>query len=399
MRPRDLDEADHGRRRTGPAARPPDEPAGPGPHWRGGPPPAEPTRYDPSLRDGLAGLRDGSAALPTAGHAGPDHRRPDVPAPRLAADDLRWQDGPARPPAAEPAYPARDQPWTAAARPLDEPTDLLPTVAPRRTPPPPPRVEARAVIVYEPEPRRSWGLWVFTGLLVALTVGVILGQTATFQPVSRPASASQVEATPSYTPPPPPPPPPTVTEPLGDAKAATIEIGGAAALLQVRAADLGPMLFSATAPGGGPVPGVERARGGPRLTVGTHTELLLNAKVTWTLKITGKFGVEQIDLRAGTLARLDLAGDSPDAALDLPRPAKTVPLRVTGKIGKLQIRAQDPVRVRLGKGATSAVVEGTPRGKIGPGTTLTGKGWRSAKQRYDVTAAEPVDAVLVDRTG
>jgi hypothetical protein len=77
---------------------------------------------------------------------------------------------------------------------VDEPTELLAVI-----PPPPPRVAARAVIVYEPEPRRSWGLWIFTGLLVALTAGVVLGQTVATQPVSRPAPAVT-----TWTPPPPP---------------------------------------------------------------------------------------------------------------------------------------------------------------------------------------------------
>jgi hypothetical protein len=283
-----------------------------------------------------------------------------------------------------------------AAAPVDEPTDLLPTITPRRMPPPPPpRVAARAVIVYEPQPRRSWGLWVFTGLLVALTVGVVLGQTAAFRPVSRAASAAQVEPLPTYVTPP--APPPVVTEPLGTATAATIEVGGAAALLQVRAAGLGPVLFSATAPAGGPAPGLERTRRGPKLTVGTHTELLLNAKVRWTLRLTGQFGAEQIDLRSGKLARIELTGDSPDAALDLPRPAGTVPLRVTGKVGKLQIRAQDPVRVKLGKGAAAATIDGKAQRGVRDGAALTGKGWRPAKQRYDVTAAQRIDSVTVDR--
>jgi hypothetical protein len=283
-----------------------------------------------------------------------------------------------------------------ATSPVDEPTDLLPTITPRRVPPPPPRVAARAVIVYEPQPRRSWGLWVFTGLLVALTVGVVLGQTAAFRPVSRAASAAQTEPLPTYVTPP--APPPAVTEPLGAATTATIEVGGAAALLQVRTADLGPLLFSAAAPAGGPMPGLERTRRGPRLTVGTHTELLLNTKVRWTLRLTGRFGAEQVDLRGGGVARIELTGDSPDATLDLPRPAGTVPLRVTGRLGKLQIRAAAPVRVKLGRGAATATMDGTQQRSIRAGATLNGKGWRSADERYDVTASKRIDTVLVDRT-
>jgi hypothetical protein len=120
--------------------------------------------------------------------------------------------GPRPSPAAYPSPAALPSPAAPSSPPADpasvrgvadEPTELLAVIAPppgaaARVSPPPPRIAARAVIVYEPEPRRSWGLWIFTGLLVALTVGVVLGQAVAPQPVSRPAPAVT-----TWTPPPP----------------------------------------------------------------------------------------------------------------------------------------------------------------------------------------------------
>ena len=60
--------------------------------------------------------------------------------------------------------------------PGEEPTQTLPVIVARK--PPAPGVAARAVIVYETQPRRPWVLWMFTAMLVALTIGVVLGQTA-----------------------------------------------------------------------------------------------------------------------------------------------------------------------------------------------------------------------------
>jgi hypothetical protein len=70
---------------------------------------------------------------------------------------------------------------------IDEPTQKLKVVLPSIPQP----VAARAVIVYEQAPRRPWRLWGFTAVLVALTIGVVLGQAEAFQPVSRGATGAR----------------------------------------------------------------------------------------------------------------------------------------------------------------------------------------------------------------
>src|SRR5262245_5371451 len=67
---------------------------------------------------------------------------------------------------------------------IDEPTQKMHIIVA-----PPPKVAARAVLVYDQAPRKPWRLWAFTAVLVALTIGVVLGQAQAFQPVYRGSTA------------------------------------------------------------------------------------------------------------------------------------------------------------------------------------------------------------------
>ena len=288
---------------------------------------------------------------------------------------------------------------------LVEPTRLLSQVTPR------PKVTARAVIVYEPEPRPRRGLWWFTAMLVALTVGVILGQTSAYQePSRRSVTAAQAAPlatyeTPAAAPTPSGPVPgPQITAQLGSAKSRLLEVTGAATALRIRSADLGPMLFSVDTADGSAMPGFVDTPGGPRLSLirtGLDaTGIQLNSKVRWTIRLTGEATTQEIDMRAGGLAGIELAGGSADATLELPRPAKAVALRVTGTVGNLRIQAGDdvPVRLRLGQGADSETLDGTQRQNAKPGTVLASPGWQSAKKRYDIRADIRLASVIVDHS-
>ncbi len=291
---------------------------------------------------------------------------------------------------------------------LDEPTTLLPQV-------PASKATGRAVIVYEPEPRPKRALWVFTALMVALTSGVVLGQASAYRaPAQRSVSAAQTGPIPVYeTPPadvptpavsPAPVPGPRITALLGSAKTRVIEVSGASTSVRIRSTDLGPLLFSVDTMDGSGMPGVEDTARGPRLTLvrtgADATEIQLSTKVRWTIRLTGESVTEEIDMRAGGLAGIELAGGASDATLALPRPAKTVALRVTGKVGNLRIQTGDdvPVRLRLGKGADTATLDGTPRQNAKSGTVLVSRGWKSATERYDVRTYARVASVTVDHT-
>jgi hypothetical protein len=297
----------------------------------------------------------------------------------------------------------------------NEPTELLPVIHPA-APTVPPKVVARAVIVYEPEPRQSRGLLVFTGVLLALTVGVVLGQAVAYQPVSRPVRTTPTGPVPSYgTPPEALPGPsgqafpvvaPPVTAPLGPAKTRLIEVTGGSALLRIRSTDLGPLLFRVAAMDRSTMPSVVDTPRGPRVSLaqsGTgadagRTEVLLSSKVRWTIRLAGAFTTQEIDMSADGLARIELAGHASHTVLELPRPTGAVALLVTGAVSELRIRAGtgSPVRLRLGKGADAATIDGTRHRNVKSGTALVSPGWRSARNRYDISTSARVRSVLVE---
>jgi hypothetical protein len=291
---------------------------------------------------------------------------------------------------------------------LEEPTETLPVV--------PPRVGARTVIVYE---RRSWGLLVLTGLLVALTAGVILGQTIAFQPSSHtgaaaaaaaeitPSASASAEAGPSAS-------PSTSTgpsaarlsAPLGRTTAQTFEVSGNAALVSVVAADLGDRLYDIAGLDDSAVPSITATRSGPVLTFiptsapgRAGATVQLNEKVRWTLRFTGSTSEQSIDLRTGKLAGLDLAGGTGRVVLRLPAPKGTVPLRITGDTGTLDVLTGKGVlvRLKLGQGADTAVVDAKTRTKVKPATTITPPGWSATTNRYDLTTQKKLTSVRVTR--
>ena len=293
---------------------------------------------------------------------------------------------------------------------LVEPTETLPVIiippAPDEAPvrkPPAPGVAARAVIVYEQPPRRPWRLWVFTAVIVALTIGVVLGQAVAWQPVSRTGSVAeaQVVPPPSTAPSrlglgsggrPGPGPGQQVTVPRGSTRARLLEITGPATLLSIRSADLGATLFHAAALDSSVVPSwTDTGRNGTRLelvrtgTPGTAgLDIQLNSRVAWTIRLTGAATERDVDMRAGGLAGLTVNGGSSLVVLRLPKPAGTVPLAVTGGVSRLDVDAPTGIPVRLQRAASKAVVtvDGAKQR-----AAHTPPGWKTAKNRYDLTTS------------
>ena len=268
---------------------------------------------------------------------------------------------------------------------IDEPTDkftILPTI--------PQRVAGRAVIVYEQAPRRPWRLWGFSAVLVALTIGVVLGQAEAFQPTSRAAVVPQQPAAPPAGP---------VSAPLGSARALVFEVTGEAPVLHIASADLGDQLYSVLAIGPSPAPRVTDSPQGPRLELAGGAEVRLSVKVAWTVRLDTNSSDQDIDVRAGGLATVELAGRSSRVALSLPRPKATVKLAVTGTVNQLRLATVGPVpvRLRLTRGAPVAVLDGRTYRKVKPGATLTATGWTGTIQRYEVTAVSPLGSVTAGR--
>ncbi|MEV4283579.1 hypothetical protein [Actinoplanes xinjiangensis] len=280
----------------------------------------------------------------------------------------------------------------------DEPTDALPVVpAPAGTRP---DSAGRVVLIYEQQVRRPWRLWAFTAMLVSLTIGVVLGQTEASR-TNAPRSAATVQGGPQPSASSPLP----LTAPLGTAGQRRLEITGTATTLRIRTAQLGGSLFTITGFDPNVAPQVTEAGGGsvlalaPGAVVTTGAEVVLNARVAWTVRLTGATTELDLDARAGGLAAVEVASAVSRGVLHLSKPARPVPLTVTGPAGDLTVRtaAGAPVRVRVAKGAGLATVAGTTRRDVPAGTTLQETGWRSTRSGYDIRLAARVNTVLVER--
>ena len=390
-----------------------------------------PTDARPVNRPAVFGLlsRGGPEAPPdldASEPAPPDLKAADPTPPRRPFADEPTQQFPVIPapspaqPTAAPAHPtaAPAHPAAAPARPAASPE------GPSRSEPPSrsdsPRVEARAVIVYEPEPRRSWGLLVLTAVLVSLTVGVVLGQTVADVPRTASAAAQTQPAGAGYSTPPTATPSPSsqavpgqplpvtgqrVSAPLGKIRAQQFEVSGGATQVTVRSVDLGDRLFDIAALDDSAVPRVVTLADGPRLDfirtgapgrIGAVIQL--NSRVQWKLHLVGGAAEQDIDMRAGGLAGIDLIGGASRAVLQLPVPKGTVAVTVSGGASELDVQTGPgvPVRVRLGKGADNTVIDGRARTKVRPGTTLTSTGWTTTTNRYDITAPAKVNVLRVN---
>jgi hypothetical protein len=296
-----------------------------------------------------------------------------------------------------------DRGWFEA---VSEPTQSMPTI-PRQ---PPPVVVARAVLVYQEKPRKPWRLWAFTAVLVALTIGVVLGQTVAFEPTYRstanaqttPAAAQLIQPSPAPSPSAWPDDAHRLSAPLGAVKTRTLEVVGSSAVLHVRSADLGDKLFDIATLDRSAVPRLEASktsakveliRTGETGTIGA--EIQLNSKVAWTLKLTGGTTEQNVDMQAGGLAAVTLAGGSAHALLQLPPPKGTVRLAAAGQIGELSVRrkAGTAVRLKLTQGARSATVDGKVQGKVKAGT-LSSTDYPTATDRYEVTVSGAVSSLV-----
>jgi hypothetical protein len=290
---------------------------------------------------------------------------------------------------------------------LNEPTQALPTVQPLK-------VAARAVIVYQETVRRPWRLWAFTAVLVALTVGVVLGQTVAFEPTYRSGGSANAAVVPTLPPISSPAPSPSwpdaahrLTAPLGRTKARTLILTGTSSLLHVHSTDLGKSLYEIATVDRSAVPRLTSTRQAATLeliptgdsgTVGA--DIQLNSRVAWTLKLAGGLNEQSVDMQSGGLAALQLTGGSAHAALLLPAPKGTVPLSVKGPLGNLTVSSRTgvPLRLKLTGGAGATVIDGKPRASLKPGATVTPTGWSKARNRYDLTTAGQVTSAVITTT-
>jgi hypothetical protein len=199
----------------------------------------------------------------------------------------------------------------------------------------------------------------------------------------------------------------TIAAPLGQRTKGELELATGADTVTVSGADLGDALFQVTTPEAGDAIPLATIRG-DRTTVtlasnrgeaASAVEIRLNSRVTWRLILTAGAKTQTVDLGAGKLSGLEMAGGATRLELTLPKPAGTVPIRLRGGLDELLVHAPKGAltRVKVTKGATNVTLDRLNRSKVAPDTTFTPDGWAQAKARYDVDAAEGIGTVKLDR--
>jgi hypothetical protein len=198
-----------------------------------------------------------------------------------------------------------------------------------------------------------------------------------------------------------------VSGPLEDRTLATFELLAATDRVNLRIADLGEDLYRISSPeGAGIKPSAEVREDRLRVDVtrddagtGGEVEVLLAAKVRWTIRFSGYSAERIVDLSAGRIKGIEMVGGTRRAEMTLADAAGTVPMKITGGVEELILRAPSgsPVRIKVGGGAGTVTAGSRTLRDVAPGSTLTPKDW-STGNRYDVDAVAPVTLLTVETT-
>ncbi|MEU8237501.1 hypothetical protein AB0C07_04580 [Actinoplanes missouriensis] len=197
----------------------------------------------------------------------------------------------------------------------------------------------------------------------------------------------------------------TVSAPLDGRTIGSFELLAATDRVRVRIADLGADLYRISAAGdSGISPNPELRDDAVRLDVsrtgdnaGGEIEVLLSAEVRWTLRFSGYAAERVLDLSEGRVSRIEVVGGTRRAEVTLAKASGTVPMKITGGMEELLLRAPvtSPVRVKVGGGAATVTAGARTLKDVAPGSTLTPKDWQNA-DRYDVDAAAPITLLTVE---
>ncbi|BCJ56658.1 hypothetical protein [Micromonospora endophytica] len=109
----------------------------------------------------------------------------------------------------------------------------------------------------------------------------------------------------------------------------------------------------------------------------SEVEVLLNARVSWDLRITGGTTDRRLDLAAARLTALEFAGGATRTELRLPKVDRGLVVRVTGGVNLFDVRVGGgvPVRVRAGSGAGAVQVYEQRRDGVPAGTVFGSPNW------------------------
>ncbi|MEV1146855.1 hypothetical protein [Micromonospora sp. NPDC049799] len=189
---------------------------------------------------------------------------------------------------------------------------------------------------------------------------------------------------------------------------ATFELVDGLTRLDLRVEDLGDELYRIGTPSDGGLRAEAEVRGdvvrlrfAPSGRPGPGTaEVVLNAAVTWRLRLAGGVTEQRLDLTAARLAELELAGGATTTELRLPEITGTVTVRMTGGVNRFDVvvPGTPPVRVRAAAGAGAVAVHGERTDGVAAGALLGSPGWDRLPDRLFLDLVAGANTVTVGAT-
>jgi hypothetical protein len=186
---------------------------------------------------------------------------------------------------------------------------------------------------------------------------------------------------------------------------ARLVVVAAAARVNLRVTDLPGLLYRvSTAADSGVAPSVTAAGG--TVTVGLRpaggdgtdaVDIQLNRAVRWHIRLAAGAGEQRLHLTGGRIGMVEAGAGAGLVRMWLPRPTGTVPITLTGSVGRAEFTVPRgvPVRVRAGGTLAAVSVRGAERHGVPAGTVLTPRRWAAARHRYRLDAAMYVGALTV----
>jgi hypothetical protein len=193
----------------------------------------------------------------------------------------------------------------------------------------------------------------------------------------------------------------------GDLRSADFELAGGVTTLTIHSGDIGASLYRIATPAGSGLAPVAVVSGDHVVTqlVSTGTngpsivDATLSSAVIWTIHLDGGATAASVDMRGGGLAGLDFGAGVSHIDVTLPTEPGTLPVLMSGGSSQFTVHAPAgvPVRVSLGGGGGSVMIDGDAHTGIAGGTVFTPDGWAGATQRIDVDNTSGVSAFALDR--
>ncbi|HVH66071.1 MAG TPA: hypothetical protein VM674_08545 [Candidatus Acidoferrum sp.] len=144
---------------------------------------------------------------------------------------------------------------------------------------------------------------------------------------------------------------------------------------------------------------IDYPRFNPLIWGRTAADITINPARAWAFEIGGGVSRWDGDLRPVTVNSIDIRGGASEVALQLPSPAGSVPIHVSGGASKMTLRRPDgvPARLAVGGGASKLGLDDQFFGAVGGPVRLESGNYSTATDRYDVEIGGGASKITVGR--